>query len=74
MDLEGYKNIITDGPPQEDGAYLVTLKDEVPMPRLFVRFTQPDGSRIWTSTNHGKINEDSIVLYKRILITPGNKA
>ncbi len=73
MDLEGYKNVLVDGLPREDGAYLVVLKGETGVPRLFVRFTQEDGSRFWVSAEHKKIAEEMITLYKRILITPDRK-
>jgi hypothetical protein len=69
--VEGYKNVLTDGPPREDGGYLVVLEgDEQSVPQLFIRFTQKDGSRVWVSADHKKIEEQRILLYKRILITP----
>ena len=72
--MEGYKNVLIDGLPDEDGSYLMILKDEIPSPRLFVRYTQPDGSRSWVSTNGARIDETKIILYKRILITPDKNA
>jgi hypothetical protein len=39
--VEGYKSVLTDGPPSEDGGYLVILQDdEHSVPQLFIRFTQ----------------------------------
>jgi hypothetical protein len=37
------------GLPNEDGSYVVILKGECRAPRLVVRFTKSDGSRIWAS-------------------------
>ena len=69
--VDGYKSVLTDGPPSEDGGYLVILQDdENSIPQLFIRFTQKDGSRVWVSTDHKKLEEPQILLYKRILITP----
>ena len=65
--MEGYKNILIDGPPDEDGSYLLILKNEPSVPRLFVRSTVA-GSIRWVSLNHESISEDRIGLYKRILI------
>ena len=71
--MEGYKNILTDGPPDEDGSYLLILKNESSIPRLFVRSTVADGSIQWVSLNRESISEDRIGLYKRILVTPEAK-
>ena len=68
--MEGYKNILIDGPPDEDGSYLLILKNETSVPRLFVRSTIADGSVQWVSMNRESISEDRIGLYKRILVTP----
>lgn len=74
MDAEGYKNVLMDGPPTEDGSYLVILKDEDPIPQLLVRYTKEDGSHLWSALNRSTIQDDRILLYKRILITPDRKS
>jgi hypothetical protein len=73
MDTEGYKNALTDGLPTEDGSYLVIFKDEDPVPQLFVRYTREDGSHTWSGLNRQNVEDDRILLYKRILITPDRK-
>ena len=72
--MEGYKNVLTDGLPDEDGSYLVILKGETATPRLFVLYKQPDGSRLLVSVNGTKIEEEQISMYKRILITPDKRS
>ena len=71
--METYKDVLVDGLPTEDGGYLVILKDVSPVPRLLVRYTNEDGSRTWTSTDRQNIEEDRILMYKRILITPDRR-
>ena len=70
--MEGYKNVLTDGFPTEDGSYLMVLKDES-SPRLFVLYTQTDGKRRCVSAQGTQIDPDRITLYKRILITPDKR-
>ena len=73
MDLEGYQNVFADGLPSEDGAYMAVLSDDDPVSQLLVRSTTDDGKAVWTSADRKRINEDSILLYKRMLITPDPK-
>ena len=72
--MEGYKSVLRDGLPDEDGSYLIILKDEAPTPRLFVLYNQPDGTRLLVSVNGTKIDENQISMYKRILITPDKRS
>jgi hypothetical protein len=71
--MEGYKNVLTDGLPDEDGSYLMILKGEISTPRLFVLYKQPDGTRLLVSVDGTKIQDDQISMYKRILITPDQR-
>jgi hypothetical protein len=65
---EGYKHVLYEGLPQEDGSYLLILKGDY-IPRLFVRYSS-DGNRKWVSPDRRQIEEADILMYKRILITP----
>ena len=71
--MEGYKNVLIDGLPDEEGSYLVILKDEHPTPHLFVRYANEDGSGRWISLQNQVIDEERIALYKRILVAPESK-
>ena len=64
-----FKDVLIDGLPKEDGAYLVLLNgatEHGARERYLVRYTFPDGRRIWAGGTGCQINESEIVMYLRI--------
>jgi len=59
-----FSDVLIDGLPQEDGAYLIFLHGAKEL--FAVRYTLSDGRRIWAAGRGRFIEEEKICLYWRV--------